>query len=156
MIRTGYGLNYDPIPFSRPLRGFYPLTINDNYTPLNSFEVANLGPSQSAFVPATLANGIPPIIGPNLSTGIVPLDPTATERSPLSDLHRGYVQSWNFTIERQLPGQVVVSVGYVGQHTVHLLADRDINAGYPGSGTTNLPQYAALAVPSRRKCGTAT
>ena len=25
VIRTGYGINYDPLPFSRPLRGFYPL-----------------------------------------------------------------------------------------------------------------------------------
>ena len=31
VIRTGYGLNYDPLPFSRPLRGFYPLTINNVY-----------------------------------------------------------------------------------------------------------------------------
>ena len=28
VIRTGYGLNYDPLAFSRPLRGLYPLTIN--------------------------------------------------------------------------------------------------------------------------------
>ena len=25
MIRAGYGINFDPIPFSRPLRGWYPL-----------------------------------------------------------------------------------------------------------------------------------
>ncbi len=144
VIRTGYGLNYDPIPFSRPLRGFYPLTINNNYAALNSFSVANLGPNQSAFVPATLANGIPPVVGPDLSTGIVPLDPTATERSPGTFIHRGYVQSYNFTLERQLPGAVVMSAGYVGQHSVHLLADQDINTGYPGSGTTGLPQYASI------------
>ena len=54
------------------------------------------------------------------------------------------MQSWNFTLERQLPGQVVVSAGYVGQHTVHQLADQDINTGYPGSGTTDLPQYASF------------
>ena len=28
VFRTGYGLTYNPLPFSRPLRGFYPLTIN--------------------------------------------------------------------------------------------------------------------------------
>ncbi len=28
VIRTGYGINFDPLPFSRPLRGWYPLTIN--------------------------------------------------------------------------------------------------------------------------------
>ncbi len=133
VIRTGYGLNYDPLPFSRPWRGFYPLTINDSYVGANSYLTASSG---------NLASGIPPVIGPNLSTGIVPLDPNAFERAPLAgELKRGSVQSWNFTLERKLPGEIVTSVGYVGQHSSHLLADYDLNAGYPGSGTTGLPLY---------------
>ena len=137
VIRTGYGLNYDPLPYSRPWRGFYPLTINDNYTGANSFV-----PATGA---GTLAGGIPPVIGPDLSTGIVPLDPNAEERAPVpGQLKRGYIQSWNFTVERKLPGDVVTSVGYVGQHSTHLLADYDLNAGFPGSGTTGLPLYQAF------------
>jgi TonB dependent receptor-like, beta-barrel len=133
VIRSGYGLNYDPLPFSRPLRGFYPLTINADFTSPNSYSYAS-----------TLAAGIPPFSGPDLSTGIVPLPGNASERSPWGgELHRGYVQSWNFTVERRLPLDLVASVGYVGQHSVHLLADRDINFGSPGSGTTGLPYYAA-------------
>ncbi len=27
VFRTGYGITYNPLPWSRPLRGFYPLTI---------------------------------------------------------------------------------------------------------------------------------
>ena len=143
VIRTGYGLNYDPLPFSRPWRGFYPLTINDNYTTgTNSFLPANIGNS-STYIPSTLSAGIPPVIGPNLSTGIIPLDPNATERAPLAgELHRGSIQSWNFTLERQLPGQVVASAGYVGQHSSHLLSDYDLNAGTtPGLGTAGQPLY---------------
>jgi hypothetical protein len=135
VIRTGYGLNYDPIPFSRPLRGFYPLTINANVVAPNSFSQAG-----------TLAGGVPNVVGPDLSTGQVPLPGNASERSPWGgQLTRGYVQSFNFTVERKLPGEVIASVGYVGQHSVHLLADRDINAGYPGSGTTGLPYYNAFS-----------
>lgn len=133
VIRTGYGINYDPIPFSRPLRGFYPLTYNYNQVAPNSFGVAG-----------TLAGGIPSFNGPDLTNGIVDLPATASERSPWGgELHRGYIQSWNFTVERKLPGDVVTSVAYVGQKSTHLLADRDINAGRPGSGTTGLPYYAA-------------
>ena len=133
VIRTGYGLNYDPIPFSRPLRGFYPLTINANTVAPNSYSYAS-----------TLAAGIPNLVGPDLSTGIVSLPTDASERSPWAGLiHRGYVQSWNFTVERKLPLDLVASVGYVGQHSTHLLADRNINSGYAGSGTTGLPYYAA-------------
>lgn len=144
VVRMGYGLNYDPLPFSRPLRGFYPLTINDNYSSLNSFTVANLGSSAANFIPSTLANGIPPIIGPDLSTGMVPLDPNASERSPNSFIHRGYIQSYNFSLERQLPAKILLSTAYVGTHTTHQLADYNINTGYPGSGTTGLPQYATI------------
>src|SRR5207245_9730583 len=85
VLRTGYGLNYDPIPFSRPLRGFYPLTINYNLSPANSFQTVR-----------TLAQGIPPEAngGPDLSTGVVTLPATADERSPRAGLiPRGYTQS---------------------------------------------------------------
>jgi len=128
VIRAGYGLNYDPIPYSRPLRGFYPLTINAETKSPNSFSYAS-----------TLASGIPPVPLPDISTGIVPLPTDASERSPWGYIHRGYVQSWNLTVERKLPEEIVASVGYVGSHSVHLLADRDINTGYPGSTLANLP-----------------
>ena len=129
VIRAGYGINYDPIPFSRPLRGFYPLTINFAMAPPNSYNPASV-----------VSNGIPPFNGPDLSTGIVPLPGNVSERAPWAgELHRGYEQSWNFTIERKLPLDLVTSVAYVGTHSVHLLADRDINAGFPGSGTAGLP-----------------
>jgi hypothetical protein len=144
VIRAGYGINFDPLSFGRPLRGFYPLTINDNYTSLNSFGIANLGSSATNFIPATLANGIPPIVGPDLSTGLGPLDPNASERSPLQFIHRGYIQSYNFTIERELPEKILFSAAYVGTHTVHAFGDFDINSGFPGSGSSDLPQYASL------------
>ncbi len=129
VIRAGYGLNFDPLDFSRPLRGFYPLTVNFNFVAPNSYAAAS-----------TLAAGIPPVVGPNLSTGIVPLPGDASERSPWGgEIHRGYVQSWNFTIERKLPESIVASVGYVGQHSAHIFGDFNINAGFPGSGTTGLP-----------------
>jgi hypothetical protein len=133
VLRTGYGINYDPIPFSRPLRGWYPIVVNQAFTASNGY---NWG--------TTLSQGVPNTQGPDLSTGVVSLPGNVSERSPNSYIHRGYVQSWNFTLERQLPLGLVSSVGYVGQHSVHLLADYDINAGYPGSGTTGLPYYAAF------------
>ena len=135
VVRTGYGINYDPLPYSRPWRGFYPLTINNSYTGANSFQ-----PAQGA---ATLAGGIPAVVGPDLSTGIVALNPTAEERAPLAgELKRGSVQSWNFTLERRLPLDFVTSVGYVGQHSSHLLADYDLNAGSaPGLGKAGQPLY---------------
>jgi hypothetical protein len=131
VIRAGYGINFDPIPFSRPLRGWYPLVVNQANT-ASGYGWAS-----------TLATGVPNTQGPDLSTGIVQLPANVDERSPNSFIHRGYVQSWNFTAERKLPFDLISSVAYVGTHSVHLLADYDINAGSPGSGNTGRPQYAA-------------
>jgi hypothetical protein len=130
VVRAGYGINYDPIPFSRPLRGWYPLVVNSSFNATNGY---NWG--------TTLSNGVPNTQGPDISTGVVSLPGNVSERSPNSFVHRGYVQSWNLTLERQLPVGFVLSAGYVGSHSVHLLADYDINAGFPGSGTTGLPYY---------------
>jgi hypothetical protein len=132
VIRTGFGLNFDPLPFSRPLRGFYPLTINNSYQPENGFSYSR-----------TLAQGIPAPDLPDLSSGIIPLPKTADMRSPYAGLiHRGYTMSWNFTVEHRLPQQILASIAYVGTSSVHLLADRDINASYPGGGTAGRPYYS--------------
>jgi len=132
VIRTGYGLNYDPLPFSRPLRGFYPLTVNFAFDAVNSFATAR-----------TFEQGIPPVTGPDLSTGIVNLPAVADMRSPYAgEINRGYTQSWNFTVERRLPEDILASIAYVGTSSVHLLADRDINAGSPGGGAASRPYFS--------------
>ena len=129
VVRSGYGINFDPLPFSRPLRGFYPLTVNFNFQAPTGFQQAG-----------TLASGIPAVVGPDLSSGIVTLPSVADMRSPWpGEIHRGYVQSWNFTIERKLPQDVVLSLAYVGTQSTHLLADRNINAGAPGGGQASQP-----------------
>ena len=128
VIRSGYGISYDPLPFSRPLRGFYPLTINANFTAPNDYQWAG-----------TFAGGVPPVIGPDISSGVIDLPTNASERSPYDTIHRGYIQSWNFTVERKLPFDFVTSVGYVGTATVHQMADLDINAAPPGTGTAGRP-----------------
>ncbi len=131
VIRTGYGLNFDPLPFSRPLRGFYPLTVNFNFDAVDGFATSR-----------KLDTGIPPVTGPDLSTGIVNLPAVADMRSPYAgEIQRGYTQSWNFTIERRLPQDILGTIAYVGTSSVHLLADRDINAGSPGGGAASRPYF---------------
>ena len=41
VIRAGYGINYDPIPFSRPLRGWYPLVVNSANVASNGYTWAS-------------------------------------------------------------------------------------------------------------------
>jgi hypothetical protein len=93
-----------------------------------------------------LSTGIPAISVPDLSTGVATVPTTALiSRSAFPGLlHRGYIQSYNFTIERQVPGSLVVSAAFVGTATTHQFVDHELNAGYPGSGTAGLPLRASL------------
>ena len=132
VIRSGYGLTYNPMPMARPLRGFFPLIFASNFNSPNSFQPVR-----------TIEQGIPLIVLPDTSSGRAALPATAQMRFiPTSELHRGYVQSWNFMVERQLPGEIVTSIGYVGTRTVHSFGDLEINAAAPGGGTAGRPLAA--------------
>ena len=129
VVRSGFGITVDPLPLARPLRGFYPLTVGSNFAGANSFASAG-----------TLSTGIPIICCPNISSGTIPLPPQALERSVgPGELKRGYIESWNLIAERKLPANFLVSVGYVGTHTVHQFADIDVNSSLPGTGAAGQP-----------------
>jgi hypothetical protein len=135
VLRSGYGITFDPLVLSRPLKGLYPAAISSSW----------VSPSTYTWY-GTLSEGIPDVPKPDFSSGSVILPPTVNmgPRSPFAgDLHRGYIQSWNFTLERKLPGEFLVSAGYVGNQTVHHFLDIDVNAAtFIGGGNTSRPLYA--------------
>ncbi len=133
VVRSGYGITYNPMPLARPLRGFYPLTIAQDFPGPNGFQP--FGP---------IEEGIPEFSGPDASEGVVELPGNALNRSISGkELNRGYVQSWNLIVESELPGQFIGSVGYVGTATVRSFADLNINAAEPGTGQAGRPYYQA-------------
>jgi carboxypeptidase family protein/TonB-dependent receptor-like protein len=136
VIRTGYGLTYDPMPFGRPLRGFYPLTIAiqsspsiadgavEGFTPWGFSRDAN----GNIITRLGVEVGIPPISSPSLDSGVIPLPGNVEMRTPYPRaLNRGYIQSWNLFVERKLVADLKVEVGYVGTLTTHQFADLNIN-----------------------------
>jgi len=77
------------------------------------------------------------------------LDPSAREASsdfrfrpygtwaiPSKDIVAGYLQNWNFIVERQLTTDLLVRAGYVGSRGVHLLHSPEINPALYGPGAT--------------------
>lgn len=56
-----------------------------------------------------------------------------------SDLETGYVQSWHVTLQRELPGRVVVDVAYVGNKSDHLMILGDLNQARPNANGENTP-----------------
>jgi len=150
VIRSGYGLTFHSHPWgSQALRGWYPLTIVAVFSDVNAYQPVTSDPN---YIAAGVPNqplgptvGIPPICCPDINKGRIPL-PSANEMGyPVANrqLNRGYIQSWNFIIERELPSQFVMSAGYVGTASVNGFAFLDINASHiPGSGNDGRPLYA--------------
>lgn len=136
VVRAGYGITQDPLPFGRPLRGLYPASISQSDRAIETY--GWYGP---------LDKGIPEVAVPDVSKGqvVLPSNVDMGPRSPWGGhLSRGYIESWNLTIERELPWNMVGSIGYVGNHTVNQLLDRDINASTTlGGGNASRPLYAS-------------
>ena len=118
VFRTGYGITYNPLPWTRPMRGQYPLTIAANFQQNEPFSWFN-----------TLDQGIPTIALPDLNTGRLPLPNAVSMRTPKpGDIDRGMIQSWNVAYERRLPLDIAVDVAYVGTRGDGGYMILDINA----------------------------
>lgn len=57
------------------------------------------------------------------------------------DLDNPYLQVWNLNIQRELPFNTVVSVGYTGTRGVHLLRSNDVNTAIPQIRADGTPFY---------------
>jgi hypothetical protein len=128
VFRAGYGKTFDPLPWSRPMRGRFPLTIAYSDAGLNGF------------LPyGNLAAGIPAAPNPDINSGIVPLPRGVDMTSPdPNNVARGSTQSWNVFIERRLPLDIATSVGYVGTRTDGTYTVRNLNYAESGGNANRL------------------
>ena len=137
VLRTGYGKTFDPFPWTRPMRGRFPLTIAHSDSGLNSFTPYG-----------RLETGIALAPNPDVSSGTVILPRGVDMTTPDADhIARGATQSYNVVIERRLPLDIVTSVGYVGTRTDDTLTTRNLNNAESG-GNANRKLFA--------RAGTAT
>jgi carboxypeptidase family protein/TonB-dependent receptor-like protein len=132
VLRAGYGRTFNPLPWSRPMRGSFPFDIFFNQTA-----------EQYGSFP--IAAGIPPVPVPDLSSGRVLLPRSTFIRTPdPNDVDRATIQQMNVAFEQRLPGDVSVEVALVHTRTDGGYADRNINFSEPGQGNAGL-KYFALA-----------
>jgi outer membrane receptor protein involved in Fe transport len=134
VLRSGFGVTYNPMPWGRPLRGFYPATIAASFFQNEPFGFYS-----------TLDQGIPLIVGPDLNSGRFPLPAEVDMRTPEpGNVDRGSIKSWNVAFERRLPYDVAVDIAYVGTRGDGGYADLDINAPTEiGTGNNGRP-YASM------------
>ncbi len=128
VIRAGYGLTNDPYSLARHLRTNHPILLALNVTAANSLVAAG-----------KLKDGIPTITAPDLGNGIIDVPTRVAINSTLPEYVRGYVQSWNLTLEKELLWGFTGQVGYVGTRQIKQLGFLDLNAGRVGGGNASKP-----------------
>jgi hypothetical protein len=121
VVRAGYGITYDPFSLGRDLRANYPVQF-----------VQNLAFDTAWSYSTSLDEGLPasPVV-PEQER--LPLPLTAAFITADRNFRRGYVQSWNFTIEKQL-GNWLATTGYVATRSIRQTAFLDANWADLGTG----------------------
>jgi hypothetical protein len=133
VVRAGYGLNWDPLNLVRLIRTNYPVLLAVNGNSPNSYWYAGRSFDQ----------GIPEIVAPDLGNGIIDIPTNVAVTTIGDEFRRGYVQSWNFTVQREIGRGFVGQVGYIGTRTIRQAGRLDLNAGQiPGAGNAGRPYNA--------------
>jgi hypothetical protein len=123
VVRGGFGITTDPFSLARLFRTNYPsLVVMDIVAP-NAF----------GFVGRT-EDGIPPVPVPALGNGIVDIPGNVAATAMQEEFNRGYTQSYNVTVQRELKWRFSAQAGYVGSRTVRPLLTTELNYALPGGG----------------------
>jgi hypothetical protein len=149
VIRTGYGMSSDPYALNY-MAWVYPAVISQQISGANSntpggYIGSSSGPTGTwtgPTVPAGLTAGIPSFPFPSLSAGKYVLPSYLGTYGYPNDYHRGYAESWNFMIQRDLGHNWNLQLGYVGDHMVREAEFINFNAAAPGTGNAGTPLYA--------------
>ena len=135
VIRGGYSLAPEQINMYRDGLYNYPLLLTQTLS------------ASSSYTPATtLAQGFPALQSPNVSTGVIPLPPTVGVVSSPQHFVRGYTESYNLTVQRELGWNLLAELGYVGTLTIHQHTRYNVNYGLPGGGTQSQQLFPAFGI----------
>jgi hypothetical protein len=129
VIRAGYGISVDPNNF-RAMRDAYPAIIALQVNGATSYVAAG-----------TLATGIPAVSRPDITSGTVLLPNNISTTTFKPDFRRGYIESFNVTVQRELAGKINVQAGYVGSRAIRKTDQVNVNAAGPGGGNTGRALY---------------
>jgi hypothetical protein len=131
-VRAGFGINFDPNPLA---------WVRDFVGEAEITQSATWPAAPNAYAPTSLLNnGIPAVVFPTINNGAIanfPLTQSFTVPPPV--YHMPYIESWNFTIEKQLPKGFLAQAGYVGDRQIKQLQVMNVNVGVPGGGTASEP-----------------
>ncbi|GAB4369269.1 MAG: hypothetical protein OHK0021_12300 [Bryobacter sp.] len=124
VMRAGYGITNDPYNLGRPFRTNHPLLIPFNQTALNTWTPASV-----------FDQGIPAIVAPDLGNGVIDIGPFIQANTVIPDQWtRGYIQSWNFALQKRFKSGWVAEAAYVATRAVNQLGNLNRNTAPIGGG----------------------
>jgi hypothetical protein len=109
VIRGGFGIFFDP-----------------EFTNITTNSAANAPNISSPLAEQTTGNGLGNATG-LIATLSPVVNPFSTVESVVNNLTTPYTPEWNLGIERELPGQIGISVTYVGSRGIKLFANQQYN-----------------------------
>lgn len=130
VIRLGGGISVDPTTF-RYLRDAYPATISTQFSGANSYSAAG-----------SLRTGLPQFVGPDLNQTSFTLPAAVGTTTFPQVFNRGYIESYNLTLQRELAGHINVQAAYVGSRAIRQTVIQNINAAGPNGGNAGRALYA--------------
>jgi hypothetical protein len=160
VIRAGFGMSVDPSNF-RDIRDAYPSDLlysatgvvgSSSYSPAGILSLPATGAPEvcsSSALTCTIGTaftgvpvGLQPLVSPNLSSGSIPLPNSGTTFTYPTNYRRGYIESYNLTVQRELGAGFNWQIAYVRSLGIRLQEDVPLNYAEPGAGTGG----AALAL----------
>jgi hypothetical protein len=132
VIRAGGGISIDPTSF-RYLRDDYPATISSQYSGASSYQAAG-----------SLRTGIPDVIGPDLNQSVFTLPAAVGTTTFPQTFNRGYIESYNLTIQHDAGAGFNLQAAYVGSRSIRQTVIQNINAAGPGGGNAGRALYPSF------------
>ena len=140
-IRGGYGIYFNRSEDQPVLQSIFAPPFS-----LFSFGIGGVGGSPSFAAPFTdIAGLVPPLSNPFPYAIPSAANANFSEFEPVTltvtDPHFTvpYAENYNLTVERELPARTIVSLGYVGAVSHHLLVERELNPGINPQGCAANP-----------------
>jgi hypothetical protein len=144
VVRGGFGISADPNQWHY-LRNSYPGNITSDLgnasgrIPELSLTGTNATGTSYGTIPVGLSSLLVPL--PDISAGILPLPVGASTRDFANPFRRGYINSYNLTVQQEIAG-FVVEAGYVGTRAIRPLTNLNLNAA-PICPATVVPYTSA-------------
>ena len=127
VIRTGYGITWDPVNLARNAAVTYPVIATVTIPGANEYTPAG-----------TLTAGIPAIPPIDLGNGVIDTPKSVALELTDPNFRRSYIQSWNFMLEKQLGSDWTAEAGYVATRQLHMQNRWNANYGFIGGGTASM------------------